>query len=501
MPIDRRSADVLTALRADLKRVKPSLPDTLPAADDFRFDWQLDSLDLVEFVSRIEGSFDLVIPDDDLQLFVSLDATAQYIRARLDGAESERDGINRTAPQTTPLVSSARAASATTRRRNDVHRDRIVITGVGVQSPLGCSGDELWSRLTAGESAARTWADLADEGHRVTTACRIEHLECEPLRRGATLARAAARQAVEQAGLRLPQSTGVFLGSTIGESFAFEAVAEGRRLRLDDFTVESFVKAVRRDFRLTGQSHAVATACAAGNYAVGAAVQALRDRRAPVALAGGVEPFSRLAMVGFTRSRAMASVACRPFDEQRTGMLLGEGAAVFVLERADDAVRRGATPLAEVVALGLSCDAYHATAPQPDGSGMRRAMESALNAAGLSPDEIGWVNAHGSGTKLSDAAEARALRAIFGDRMPIVSGSKGALGHALGAASALELAISVAGLRAGRVPPTAGHDRMDIDCGIECTRQTTGAPIQWMINNAFAFGGVNSSLVVGRWDS
>ena len=182
-------------------------------------------------------------------------------------------------------------------------------------------------------------------------------------------------------------------------------------------------------------------------------------------------------------------------------MLLGEGAAIFVLERAEDALRRGVEPLAEVVSLGLSCDAYHATAPEPEGRGMRRAMEAALTTAGIPPEAVGWVNAHGSGTRLSDLAEGRALRSLFGERMPLVSASKGALGHALGASSALELAISVEGLRTQQVPPTPGHDQLDVECGVACTRQTTGASVRWMLNNAFAFGGVNSSLLVGRWDS
>ena len=167
-------------------------------------------------------------------------------------------------------------------------------------------------------------------------------------------------------------------------------------------------------------------------------------------------------MVGFSRSRAMASAICRPFDQHRTGMLLGEGAAVFVLERAEDAVRRGARPLAEIVALGLSCDAYHATAPQPDGRGALKAMQIALEAGHVQPADVDWVNAHGSGTKVSDVAEGRALCALFGDCMPAISGSKGALGHALGASSALELVVCIQGLLAQVVPLTTGHETPDL---------------------------------------
>jgi 3-oxoacyl-[acyl-carrier-protein] synthase II len=378
--------------------------------------------------------------------------------------------------------------------------DRVVITGIGVSSPLGHGPKELWQRLLAGESAARPWPDLQAAGYRATTACRIENLDCDPLRRGRTLALTAACQAVENAGLDVPTETGVFVGSTLGESLAFEQAAEGASLDLRDFTVESFTQVIRKKFRLTGPARAIATACAAGNYAVGAAMSALRDGRVPVALAGGVEPFSRLAMVGFSRSRAMTPDVCRPFDQNRSGMLLGEGAAFFVLERAEDALARDATPLAEIVALGLSCDAYHAVAPQPEGRGVVKAIQTALDLAGVAPGEIDWINAHGTGTRPSDAAEACALHTVFGERLPAVSGSKGALGHALGAASALELAICVEGLLSQTVPPTPGYCDPDPACGVACSRAPVSREIRWVINNAFAFGGLNSALLLRRWE-
>jgi 3-oxoacyl-[acyl-carrier-protein] synthase II len=384
----------------------------------------------------------------------------------------------------------------------------VVVTGVGVVSPLGRSPGELWMRLLAGESSTRSWPDLAEEGHRATAASRIADLGSVPTRRGQTLALLAAEQAVRAAGLRLPSDAGIYVGSTLGESRAFEQAAEDGAgsgevaglSKLEDFTVASFTRALRRRFGLGGPHQSIANACAAGNCAVGAALRALRAGRVPVALAGAAEPFSRLAMVGFARSRAMAADACRPFDRQRSGMILGEGAAFFVLEPAGAALRRGATPLAEVVSLGLSCDAHHATSPLPDGSGMRAAMLAALEEGGVGADAIQWVNAHGSGTRLSDAAEARALTSLFGARMPFVTGSKGALGHALGAASALELAICIEGLRAQTVPPTAGHREPDDALPLGCAPGPHPASLTFVLNNAFAFGGVNSSLLVRRWE-
>lgn len=377
---------------------------------------------------------------------------------------------------------------------------RVVISGMGVISPLGASPTELFKRLSSGETALRSWPDLEESGYRCTLAARVVEVAGDPLRRGLTLALAAAEQAVASCGVQLPTTAGVYVGSTLGESAAFERAAEGDLIDVNMYGVPSFAQGLRERFKLSGPSQSLATACAAGNYAVGAAVEDLRTRRVDFALAGGVEPFSKLSLVGFSRSRAMASDACRPFDNRRSGMLLGEGAAMFVLERAEDAQARGTVPLAEVVCLGLSCDAYHPTAPLPDGSGMRRAMQAALDEAGIELSAIDWVNAHGSGTRASDAAEARALRDMFGSKLPKISGSKGAMGHALGASSALELAVCVQGLMEQTVPTTAGHETPDVD-GVRCTREPTPGPLQWVLNNAFAFGGLNSSLLLRGWES
>jgi 3-oxoacyl-[acyl-carrier-protein] synthase II len=445
--------------------------------------------------------FALQIPDEELPRFLTLGAIVSYLEGRVhpDLPPIDSPVVSATTPAAAPSPATAATAVAV-RQVPLARRARIVITGVGVISPLGRSAGELWGRLVTGQSAVCRWPDLEADGYRVSAAARIGDFACAPLRRGRSLAVAAATQAVTDAEIALPPDTGVFVGSTIGESLAFERAAEGERLRLDDYTVSSFAHGIRRHFRLGGVAEAVGTACAAGNYAVGAAVAALADDRVPVALAGGIEPFSRLAMVGFSRSRAMAPEACRPFDRRRNGMVLGEGAAVFVLERAERALARGARPLAEVVALGLSADAYHATAPDPSGAGMARAMRAALDLAGVQAGDIDWVNAHGSGTRASDAAEAAALQAVFGARLPLVSGSKGALGHALGAASALELAICIQGLLHQIVPPTPGHAEADAPGGVACTAAATPGRVRVVMNNAFAFGGLNSALILRAWE-
>jgi len=371
---------------------------------------------------------------------------------------------------------------------------------MGVATPLGMSVSGLWSRLLEGQSAARAWEDLAAEGYRSNYACRIEGIEHAPFRRGRQLALLAAESAVKQSGLPVPKNTGIFFGSTLGESAAFEFAATGQSIDLQDHAVRSIARGIAHQYGVENAPTAIATACAAGNYAVGMACRALKKGRIALAIAGGAEPFSRLAMVGFSRSRAMSNQYCRPFDVNRSGMLLGEGAAIFMLERAEDALARGATPLAEVLSLGLTCDAYHPVAPRPDGSGIRRAIETALKTAGVLPEQIDWVNTHGSGTKLSDIAEAKALKQVFGENVPTCSGSKGALGHALGAASAIELALCVQGIQAQTLPPTPCHEQADPECNIPCLSSPRSATIQYVLNCAFAFGGLNSALLIRSWN-
>ncbi|HOX26113.1 MAG TPA: beta-ketoacyl-[acyl-carrier-protein] synthase family protein [Candidatus Krumholzibacteria bacterium] len=376
-------------------------------------------------------------------------------------------------------------------------RDRsgVVITGVGVVTPLGDRLDALWTRLAAGESAARPWDDLAREEFRHTVACRIDGLD-DGDGRGRALGVIAARQAVVAAGVVLPARTAVVVGSTMGESGSFERAGAGERLDLGGETCAAFPRAIAADLGLAGPCRAYGAACAAGNYALGAAADLLRRDEADVVLAGGVEPFSRIAMVGFSRSRAMSATGvCRPFDARRDGMVLGEGAAMFVLERERDARARAATPLAVVGALGLACDAHHPTAPRPDGEGIAAAFRDALAEQDLAPRDVDWVCAHGSGTLLSDAAEAEAMRTVFGDRQPALAGLKGAFGHALGAATAIEAAVCVAALARQTIPPTVGLAEPGYP--LDLVREPRAARLRWVANAGYAFGGLDSVLLLG----
>lgn len=375
--------------------------------------------------------------------------------------------------------------------------ESVVITGMGVVSPLGTNMDALWDNLLLGKTAVQHFNDLESAGYRNTRACKILNFEAPALSRGLEMALYTTRRAISQAGISLPENTGVFLGSTLGESMAYEMAAEGDNINLSEYNTYSLARAIATEFCLTGTVNALSTACTAGNYAVGAAMNAIRSGEVPVAIAGGVEPFSRMAMVGFSRSRAMAPETCKPFDAERNGMILGEGAAFFILEKLEDAELRGATPLATVYSLGLSCDAYHPTAPHPDGRGLATAIQHAFKLAGLDSQKADWVNIHGSGTVLSDAAEARALKTVFNYQMPVLSGSKGAIGHALGAASALELAICVRGIVSNIIPPTPGHDIPDEKIGLNCTTAPLDKKLNIVVNSSSAFGGLNAALLIG----
>ena len=376
-----------------------------------------------------------------------------------------------------------------------------VVTGLGAITPLGPDLASTWAAVLAGRSAVRAWPDLAAEGFPLSVAARVEDDRLrDPLHRGRDLATYAAADALADAGLEPgsvdPDRVGVFVGTTMGESPLFEA--GGDDFDLAEAGGPAFAEAIARTHGLTGVRRTFGTACAAGNYAIGAAARAVASGRVDVAVAGGAEPLSRIALLGFARMRAVAPDGCRPFAADRNGMTLGEGAAFLVLESADHAADRGAKPVATVGALGLAADAHHPTAPLEDGSGMAAAMRAALSGTGIAPDEVGWVCAHGTGTPRSDAAEALALTGVFAGGVP-VSSTKGALGHGLGAATAIEAALAVCALRDGVLPPNVAGLEPDPALGLDVvTAPRAVDDLAWVLNCGYAFGGLNSALLLER---
>lgn len=386
----------------------------------------------------------------------------------------------------------------------------VVITGMGCWTPLGTDVESTWQAILKGESAARSWSDLQSEGFPISLACRATHPPGEGLR-GHRLALVAAQEALAQARL-FPTGLALFLGTTLGESELFERpstppdaqeVTPGMASPLDlpplsEGTADALASRLAKTLGIGGPAVGLAAACAAGNYAIGLAADQIRSGRITAALAGGVEPFSRVAHVGFNRSRAMTKDTCRPFDRSRAGMMLGEGAGCVVLESLASARARGVEPLAIIRSLGLSCDAEHPTRPAQDGQGMAASLREALMLGGVRSDEVGWICAHGSGTVTSDLAEARAILAVFGDKTP-VSGLKGALGHAMGAATAIEAVMAVQTLRTSMLPPTVGTLEPDPSCAIDVVMAPRLAPeLRWAINFGAAFGGLNAALLMGK---
>ncbi len=397
---------------------------------------------------------------------------------------------------------------------------KVVITGVGAVSGFGWGVEELWSGLESGATSIRVPSVFDVEGQRTTLAAEVGPPDADAqagidslrnLSRADVFAVIAAREALVRAGLDCGGSrTGVFCGgSTAGmaecEDFVgrIVGVRPGKPMLklLASQQLNGPGDAVARDIGACGPVIGFSSACASGAMALGAALEAVRSGEVDVALAGGADSLCLLTYSGFNALRSVDPGPCQPFRKDRQGLSLGEGAGMLVLESLDQAMARGAEPLAELAGYGASCDAHHMTAPHPDGDGALAAMRAALEDAGLEARDVGVVNAHGTGTSHNDQSESCALRRLLGDRsceVPLTA-PKGALGHVLGAAGALEAVASVLALERGKVFPTAGSvpadPDLDIDLVLENPRRLPKASQTWISTN-FAFGGANAALVI-----
>ena len=387
----------------------------------------------------------------------------------------------------------------------------VVVTGMGAVSGLGGSVEALWRGLRAGRAAMRDFVRFDHAAYRTHLAAEVEGPEfadgvdswCDGF------ALAAAREAVGQSGLGADLGeleAGVFFSSSTGGMFEaeefFAAERSGRRGRIDRLRSQQTSgpgDAVARRFGVRGPVQTISSACASAALALGNALDALRSGEVEVALAGGADSLCRLTYAGFNSLRSVDAAACRPFRLGREGLSLGEGAAVLVLERWESARARGARPLAVLAGAGSSCDAHHMTAPDPSGTGVARALNAALADARTAPEEIAFVNAHGTGTPLNDAAEWQAMLQVFGERasrVPVTS-TKGAIGHFLGSAGAIEAVATILCLQAGEVHPTPGGGSVDPACPADLV---LGAPrslpsARAALSANFAFGGSNAALV------
>ena len=385
-----------------------------------------------------------------------------------------------------------------------------VITGLGLIAAPGVGVGPNWDALRAGRSglkpltlfpSPRNGQFPAGEAPRDLTA-----LGAPPRgSRSDQLGWLAAREAVRSAGIdfqNCAERAGVVLGCSVGGSFDSERfltalIKRGQmRPRPARFhPCASVVDLIADQFGLLGPSLAVATACSSGALAIAAAAEMIQSGAADVMLAGGADSLSRMTWGGFCALLLVDAAGCRPFDANRAGTSLGEGAGVLVLEAEAPARRRGAKILARLSGWGASCDAHHATAPHPEGAGAAAAMRAALGRAGLESSAIDYVNAHGTGTRDNDLAEAKALKAVFGGRLPPVSSTKRFFGHALAASGAMEAVVCVQALRHQEIPPNPGFATPDPAIGLEPVLRMRPAPLRHVMSNSFGFGGNNAVLI------
>jgi 3-oxoacyl-[acyl-carrier-protein] synthase II len=403
-------------------------------------------------------------------------------------------------------------------------RPRVVVTGVGVVTSIGVGAEAFWRALLGGAcgispvesfDTSRYGVHIGGEVKQFDPAPFARRLRPEAMGRASQLAIAAARLALDDAGLQPetidPLAAGVSLGTTSGEPTLIERfddceVADRRdaigREFIEQYPSHMLAAHVASELRFAGSNFVIPTACAAGNYALAHACDHLRSGRADVMLAGGADCFSRITYTGFARLGAIAPERCQPFDRNRKGMVPGEGAAVLVLERLDYARARGATIYAELAGYGLTCDAHHMTAPQGDGA--VRAMRLAMADAGLEPADVNYVSAHGTGTSVNDRVETAAVKQTFGPHAPNVpmSSIKSMLGHTMGAASAIEAAACAMAVRYDALPPTMNYETPDPECDLDYVpNRARWTRVNVAMNNAYAFGGNNASLIFRKHTS
>lgn len=399
-------------------------------------------------------------------------------------------------------------------------RRRVVITGLGAVTSIGVGAPAFSEGLRRGTSGIQEQivgfdtkgfvCKRAGEVQDFDPTRWVRHLDPNALGRSSQFSVAASRMAIEDAGidpnLLQQKQCGVSIGTTEGEprvecEIVQQWLTNGPE-HLDPTLItqapaEQLSRSVAREFDLHGETITLSTACAAGNYAVGYAFDLVQSGEADFMLCGGSDSLSRTALAGFYRLGAITTDACRPFDANRQGFFTGEGAGVLLLETLESASERGAHIYAEMLGYGLNCDANQPTAP--DQASIVNCMRLAHARAGVRPDDIDYICAHGTATRLNDVIESAAIREVFGDRVFPVSSIKSMLGHTMGAASALSSVACALALDGGFLPPTINFQTPDPQCVVDCVPNTMrSADVQIIQNNSFAFGGNNAILIFGK---
>jgi 3-oxoacyl-[acyl-carrier-protein] synthase II len=411
-------------------------------------------------------------------------------------------------------------------------RRRVVVTGAGMVSPVGLDSESSWQAILAGRSGVSLIENFDTNGMPTIISASVKGFdatrfvslkEARRIPAFITFALAAAQEALEQSGLELEIEDLTRCGVEIGSALGGSSLVEEQRLALEhkglrninpslipSIIINAAACRVSIQYGFRGPVNSPVAACATGTVAIGDAARRLAWGDADVILAGGTDSMmTPLAIGGFSRlggcsiRNHIPEQACSPFDAERDGTVVGEGAAVLVLETLTHAVSRGATVLAEVAGFGYSCDAYHVAAPDPSGSGAARAIGLTLSEAGLLPNDLDWVCAHGTGTPLNDLAETLALKAVLGEAAYTIptSSLKGALGHTLGAAGAMAAVIVLKAMRDNRIPPTLNYHTPDPGCDLDYVPNVPRrASVQHVLLNSFGIGGQNACLALSKWE-
>jgi 3-oxoacyl-[acyl-carrier-protein] synthase II len=408
-----------------------------------------------------------------------------------------------------------------------------VITGIGAVTPLGKDAESSWQTLIAGESGAGPITLFDASQYPVHFACELKEFDptdwmprktTRRMDRFAQMIVAAARQAEADSGLeianeadRIGASVATGIGGLQSYQDCYDTLRERGPTRVNPFSIPAIIPNmgaawVSMQLGTKGPLTSQCTACAASNMAIGDGVDAIRLGRADVMLCGGTEAsVTEIGIAGFSAMRALSrrndapDKASRPFDAGRDGFVMGEAAAILVLEELEHALARGAKIYGEMVGYGISSDATHITEPDPTGENPARAMTMAMKDAGITPEDIGYINAHGTSTPLGDASETRVIKLAVGEeraREIPISSTKGATGHTLGASGAVEAIFTTLAVQNGVVPPTINYEEPDPECDLDYipndSREVEG--LQYGMSNSFGFGGHNASIVIGKWD-
>ena len=409
---------------------------------------------------------------------------------------------------------------------------RVVVTGLGLLTPVGLTVEETWNNLLAGKSGAAPITKFDASKLQVRFACEVkgfdplQYIDRKEARRYdlfLQLAMATAHQAITQAGLEgkfpNPDRSGVIIGSGIGGMMTFEEqcliyLQKGPD-RVSPFFVPMFIPDIAAGmvsirYGLKGPNFCTVSACASSAHAIGEGYDLIKMGKADCIVAGGSEAaITGLAIAGFQNMKALSvrndspEKASRPFDKERDGFVLGDGSAMVVLESLEHATARGATILGEVAGYGMSGDAHHMTAPAPEGEGAQRAMRDCLADGNINLADVGYVNAHGTSTPLGDVAETQAVKKVFGEHASklIFASTKSMTGHLLGGAGALEFAVSLLVATTGKVPPTINQEVPDPECDLDCVPNTAiERRVDVALSNSFGFGGHNVTLAVQRYE-